>query len=263
VLSTAVSDPSDTAVLNAARGGVPVLIGAGMGMRAIARAAQWRPTKPEAPAPWETPACPELEREAGHLAEADAKAVLGRYGVRAPRELRASNPDEARAAAAEIDATVVVKVDGPAHKEKYGGVILGCTDPERAAAAAAQIGAPVLVCEEIRGGAEVLCGLVRDPLYGPIVVVGVGGSWAEAVGQTARAALGPISQADAERLVRAVEPLRHRLDDAEVTIVADTLVALGRVAHDFPRVSEIDVNPLVIRDGTGVALDGLIVLSDD
>jgi acetyltransferase len=263
VLSTAVSDPSDTAVLNAARGGVPVLIGAGMGMRAIARAAQWRPTKPEAPAPWETPACPELEREEGHLAEADAKSVLGRYGVRAPRELRAANPAEAHAAAAEIGATVVVKVDGPAHKEKYGGVILGCTDPDRAAAAAEQIGAPVLVCEEIRGGTEVLCGLVRDPLYGPLVVVGVGGSWAEAVGDTARAALAPISQADAERLVRSVGPLQHRLADAEVVIVAETLVALGRVAHDFPRVAEIDVNPLVIRDGTGVALDGLIVLSDD
>ena len=263
VLSTAVSDPSDTAVLNAARGGVPVLIGAGMGMRAIARAAQWRPTKPEAPAPWEKPACPELEREAGHLAEADAKAVLGRYGVRAPHEIRAANPTEAHAAATEIGATVVVKVDGPAHKEKYGGVILGCTDPERAAAAAEKIGAPVLVCEEIRGGAEVLCGLVRDPLYGPVVVVGVGGSWAEAVGDTARAGLGPISHADAERLVRSVGPLQHRLADAEISIVAETLVALGRIAHDFSRVSEIDVNPLVIRDGAGVALDGLIVLSDD
>jgi hypothetical protein len=57
--------------------------------------------------------------------------------------------------------------------------------------------------------------------------------------------------------------LQNRLADAEVVIVAETLVALGRVAHDFPRVAEIDVNPLVIRDGMGVALDGLIVLSDD
>ena len=262
VLSTAVSDPSDTAVLNAARGGVPVLIGAGMGMRAIARAAQWRPTVPEAPEPWQAPASPELDRASGHLAEADAKAVLARYGVRAPREIRAGDPAAARAAAEQIDATVVVKVDGPAHKEKHGGVILGCTDPDRAAAAAERIGGPVLVCEEIRGGAEVLCGLVRDPLFGPVVVVGVGGSWAEAVGDTARAALAPIGHGDAERLVRAVAPLRHRLDETEVGIVAETLVALGRVAHDHPRVSEIDVNPLVIRDGEGVALDGLIVLGE-
>ncbi len=263
VLSTAVSDPDDDVVHAASRGGVPVLIGAGMGIRAIARAARWSPTKPERPAQFPPIAAPELDRPAGHLAEADAKAVLARYGVAAPRELRAANPDEARAAAAEIDATVVVKSDGPAHKEKFGGVILGCADPERAAAAAEKIGGPVLVCEEIRGGAEVLCGLVRDASYGSVVVVGVGGSWAEAVGDTARAALAPISQGDAERLVLDVVPLAHRLDKASVETVAATLVALGRVAHDHPRVSEIDVNPLVIRDGVGVALDALIVLSDD
>jgi len=263
VLSTAVSDPDDDAVHAASRGGVPVLIGAGMGIRAIVRAAKWSPTKPERPAQLPSIAASELDRPAGHLAEADAKAVLARYGVAAPREIRAANPDEPRDAAAEIGATVVVKVDGPAHKEKYGGVILGCTDPEQAAVAAERIGAPVLVCEEIRGGVEVLCGLVRDPQYGAVVVVGVGGAWAEAVGDTARAALAPISQGDAESLVREVGPLQHRLDDVEVAIVAETLVALGRVAHDHARVSEIDVNPLIIRDGVGVALDALIVLSDD
>lgn len=263
VLSTAVSDPADECVLEAARGGVPVLIGAGMGMRAIARAAQWAPRVPEAPPAASPVEAPELDRPDGHLAEADAKAVLVRYGVSAPREIRAADPDGARRAAEEIGATVVVKADGPAHKEKHGGVILGCTDPDRAAAAAERIGGPVLVCEEVRGGAEVLCGLVRDPLYGPVVVVGVGGSWAEAVGDTARAALAPIGPGDAERLVRAVGPLAHRLGDDEVRAVADALVVLGRVARDHPRVSEIDVNPLVVRDGVGVALDALIVLAED
>jgi len=63
--------------------------------------------------------------------------------------------------------------------------------------------------------------------------------------------------------VRAVGPLVHRLGDDEVRAVADALVVLGRVAHDHPRVSEIDVNPLVVRDGVGVALDALIVLAED
>jgi acetyltransferase len=205
---------------------------------------------------------PELDRPAGHLAEADAKAVLARYGIAAPREERAADPQEARAAAERIGASVVVKVDGPAHKERDGGVVLGCATPDLAAAAAERIGQPVLVCEEIRGGAEVLCGLVRDPLFGPVVVVGVGGSWAEAVGDTARAALAPIARDDAERLVREVGPLAHRLGDADVAAVAEALVALGRVARDHQRVSEIDVNPLVVRAGEGLALDGLIVLGE-
>ena len=263
VLSTAVSDPDDEAVLAAARGGVPVLIGAGPGIRAGARAATWSPRFPSPAQSVEPIAAPELEQARGHLAEADAKAVLGRYGIAAPREIRAADPEAARAAAQALGTTVVVKVDGPAHKEKFGGVILGCTDPERAAAAAERIGAPVLVCEEVRGGIEVLCGMVRDPMYGPVVVVGVGGSWAEAVGDTARAALAPLEQSDAEELVRDVVPLQRRLDDVGVRVVAAALVALGRVAHDHPRVAEIDVNPLVLRDGVGLALDGLIVLSDD
>jgi hypothetical protein len=69
-----------------------------------------------------------------------------------------------------------------------------------------------------------------------------------------------LAHDDAERLVRDVGPLRHRLDDEEITIVAGALVALGRVALDHPRVLEIDVNPLVVAGGVGVALDGLIVL---
>ena len=263
VLSTAVSDPDDDVVHAAVRGDVPVLIGAGPGIRAIARAARWQPRIPDQLAACVAIEAPELEREAGHLAEADAKAVLARYGITGPREIRAANHVEARAAAAEIGATVVVKADGPAHKEKHGGVILGCTDPDRAAQAADKIGGPVLVCEEIRGGIEVLCGLVRDSLFDTVVVVGVGGSWAEAVAETARAALAPISQADAERLVREVRPLRRRLDAAGVSIVAGALVALGRLAQDHPRVAEIDVNPLVVRDGIGIALDGLIVLNGD
>ncbi len=260
ILSTATSDPDDDVVHTASRGGVPVLIGAGPGLRALARAAQWRPRRPESLAVAPPLAAPELEGAGGHLAEADAKALLVRYGLVAPREIRAADPERAADAAREIDATVVVKSDGPAHKERDGGVILGCRTPEEAAEAARAIGGPVLVCEEIRGGVEVLCGLVRDPQFGPVVVVGVGGSWAEAVGGTARAALAPIAVADASRLVRDVEPLAHRLDDRGIDAVASALVALGRAAADHPQIAEIDVNPLAVRDGGGVALDALIVL---
>jgi acyl-CoA synthetase (NDP forming) len=263
VLSTATSDPADDVVLAAAEGGVPVLIGAGPGLRALARAAAWRPRLPLDPAPSDAPAAPELQVAGSHLAEADAKALLARYGLVAPREMRAADPAAAAAAAAEIGTTVVIKSDGPAHKERDGGVILGCRTPDEASEAAARIGGPVLVCEEIRGGVEVLCGLVRDPQFGPVVVVGVGGSWAEAVGETARAALAPIALADAVALTREVVPLARRLDEAGIEAVASALVALGHAAADHPRIAEIDVNPLAVHPRGGIALDALIVLTDD
>ena len=128
----------------------------------------------------------------------------------------------------------MVKSDGPAHKERVGGVVLGLGDEAGVRAAAERLG-PVIVCEELRGGVEVLCGLVRDPGVGPMVVCGVGGSWAEPLRETARTMLAPLSQAEAERLVRDVAPVARRLDDAGVAAVAQTLVALGDAAAADPR----------------------------
>jgi len=106
----------------------------------------------------------------------------------------------------------------------------------------------------------VLCGLVRDPLYGPMVVCGVGGSWAEPVRDLARTELAPLDADAARALVRSVGPLAERLGADGVDAVATTLVALGRAAAELPRVREIDVNPLRVDGARAIALDALVVL---
>jgi hypothetical protein len=121
----------------------------------------------------------------------------------------------------------------------------------------------VIVCEELRGGVEVLCGMVRDPGTGPMVLCGVGGAWAEPMRETARTMVAPLSQAEAEALVRDVLPVARRLDDAGVTAVAQTLVALGDAAAADPRIAEIDVNPLCVLGDEAVALDALVVLEEE
>ena len=120
----------------------------------------------------------------------------------------------------------------------------------------------MIVCEELRGGVEVLCGVVRDPGVGPMVLCGVGGSWAEPMRETARTMLAPLSQAEAESLVRDVLPVARRLDDAGIAAVARTLVALGDAATADPRIAEIDVNPLRVTGGQTVALDALVVIKE-
>jgi acetyltransferase len=256
ILSTATADAPDHVLRTCAAEGVPVLKGHGPGLRAVAAAVAWAPTVPEVREGTPAPAANGATRP---LAEYDSRRLLGLAG---PSEERAATPDEAVAAAERIGFPVVVKSDGPAHKERVGGVVLGLRDADGVRAAAARLG-PVIVCEELRGGVEVLCGLVRDAAVGPMVVCGVGGSWAEPMRETARTMLAPLSQAEAEALVRDVAPVARRLDDAGVTAVARTLVALGDAAADDPRITEIDVNPLRVQGGDAVALDALVVVEED
>jgi acetyltransferase len=263
VLSTSTSDAPDAVVERCAAAGVPVLKGHGPGFRALAAVIAAAPAAAAAegaePAP-AAAALPALPAAGGPLPEVDSKAVLAAYGLRSPRERRAAGADDAVAAAEEIGYPVVVKADGPAHKERAGGVHLGIATPDAVRSATAACGGRVLVAEELRGGVEVLCGMVRDPLYGPMVVCGVGGSWAEPLRSLARTALAPLDAPGARALVRSVPPLAERLDAAGVDAVAATLVALGRAAAELGRVREIDVNPLRVAGGDAVALDGLVVL---
>ena len=189
--------------------------------------------------------------------------MLARYGIAGPAEREAATPSAAADAAVVLGPPVVVKRLGPAHKERTGGVVLGCLTPAAAGAAAERIGCPVLVCEDLRGGADVLCGVVRDPGFGPLVVCGLGGSLAEALSDATVSALAPLEQEDARALVGACRPLARGLDEADRHAVADVLVALGRLASHRPEIAAVDINPLRVTGGTAVALDALIVLEGD
>ncbi len=253
LLSTSTADASEGVLDTCAAAGVPFLKGHGPAFRALAAAAAWRPRLPDdrtAPPPR-----PAASGDLVALPEYDSRRLLGLAG---PREERAATPDEAAAAAVRIGFPVVIKADGPAHKERVGGVALGIVDAAAARAAAARMG-PVIVCEEIRGGVEVLCGLVRDPDFGPMVVVGVGGGWAEPLADAARTALAPLSGAEAEALVRDVACVAGRLDDRGIAAVANVLVVLGDAAVADPSIHEIDINPLRVSGGDAVALDALVV----
>ena len=255
---TADADPESLRAAGAA--GVPVLKGDGPALRAIGALARWRPRARATIDPGEAPSLPELDGATGHLSEHESRAVLARYGIAGPRERVASTPDEAADAARALGTSVVVKRHGPAHKERAGGVVLGCATPEATRAAAERIGVPVLVCEDLRGGADLLCGVVRDAQIGPLVVCGIGGSLAEALAETTVAALAPLAEDEALALVRSSPALAQGLHSKDQAAAASVLVALGRLAAHRPDVVAIDINPLRVSDGTATALDALIVL---
>jgi acyl-CoA synthetase (NDP forming) len=263
VIACATADADPDALRAAGAAGVPVLKGSGPALRAVGALARWQPRTRVAVEPAPAPRLPELDGATGHLNEYESRRVLARYGIAGPREHEASTPAAAADAAAALGPPVVVKRLGPAHKERDGGVALGLLTPGAAGAAAERIGCPVLVCEDLRGGVDVLCGVVRDAQFGPLVVCGIGGSLAEALAGATVSALAPLALEDALELVRSCRPLARGLDERGQRATAEVLVALGHLASQRPAIAAIDINPLRVTGGTAVALDALIVLEGD
>jgi acyl-CoA synthetase (NDP forming) len=211
------------------------------------------------------------------LSEHASKQLLAEYAVRAARERLVAAPGAAAAAAAELGFPVALKLCGAgiAHKTERDLVRLGVADAAAVERAAAELWARrrpedgevgLLVAEMLRGRRELIAGLVRDPQFGPCVMLGLGGILAEALGDVVFAAA-PLSRAEARALpgrLRAAHllgPFRGEpAVDAEA--LADVLEGLGRLAEARPDVASVDLNPLVVCEGRPVAADALVVLSD-
>ncbi len=239
---------------------LPLLRGSGAAIRALAAVAKRRSPR-ERVVPRDPPVdLSDLLSGTGALPELESAAALERYGIPFAPRRRASSPEEAAAAAEELGFPVVVKVDGPAHKSRVGGVVLNVGSREAASSAAAELGGRVLVAKQVPAGAEVLCGMVRDPLYGALVTVGVGGAVAEALSLTA-VALCPLDAQDADELVAAAPGLAAVATPAARAAIAQTLLALARLAVDHPEIAEVDLNPLILHADGAVAVDALVVVA--
>lgn len=224
-------------------------------MRALAAVASWRPMRRgvEVHEPLD---CPELA-SAGALPELESGTVLERYGVPVAPRVRTATSEAAVQAAERLGFPVVVKVDGPAHKAIAGGVVLGVTDAAAVADATVRLGGSVLVAKQVPAGIETFCGMTRDPDYGPIVAVGLGGRAIEAL-SLAAVALAPIGWERARALVAEAPGLARLATPVALDQLATIAVAVSRLAVEHPEVQAIDVNPVILSDADAVAVDALI-----
>jgi acyl-CoA synthetase (NDP forming) len=212
------------------------------------------------------------------LTEREAKEALAAYGLPVTRERLARTAEEAVGAAREIGAAVALKIDSPdiAHKTEAGAIRLNVSGDEAVRAAFAEVMAAarryapsatlngVLVQEMAPKGIEMMLGMINDPVFGPIVAVGLGGIYVEALKDVAYRAA-PVTPRDAaamlgelrsKKLLEGVRGMAPR--DTEALI--DAIVRLSWFAHDFrDAVAEIDVNPLVVLDRGVNVVDALIV----
>jgi acetate---CoA ligase (ADP-forming) len=238
---------------------IALLRGPRYGMRAIAAAARWKPRRPGQPS-IHSIELGDLLRP-GALPEHESSSVLERYGIPVARRRRATSAKDAARAASEIGFPVVVKRDGPAHKSKDGGVVLGLQDAAAVEMAATRLGLPVLVAAQVPPGLEVFCGLSRDPEVGPVLVIGLGGAAAEILpGKSACAA--PVTVETAREMIASSGTLSKVVPQAAVDAIARVLAAIGDLAVDHPEITAVDVNPLVVGAREAVAVDALVVVEN-
>ncbi len=205
---------------------------------------------------------PAIDLPPGALDEHRAKGVLDTLGIPTPRRYACNGRQEAHRAADHLARPLVVKVldAGVLHKTEVGGVHLDITDAAGLDCALDAIGAArVLVEEQASPGVELLVGARRDDAFGPIVLVGFGGTMAEALGDVA-IRLAPVSRAEARgmldelRLGALLDGFRG-LPTVDRDDLAGVIVTLGGFLAANEAVEEIEINPLRATSGGLVALD--------
>lgn len=211
-----------------------------------------------------------------NLSEYESARVLGAYGIPTARAVLVKTPPAAARAARRIGYPVVLKVcsAGAAHKTERGlvAVNLGRERELRAAFAAlrARAGATYdgdfLVQEMVSGSRELMIGMVRDAAFGPCVMFGLGGVFTEVL-QDVVFRVAPLRQADALAMARGIRARRligaiRGMKAVDLGLLSRSLMAVGRIGLDHPDVAAIDVNPLIVRGETPVAVDALVVIGD-
>ena len=199
----------------------------------------------------------------GWLTPAQAREVLESYGIPVVPERVCSDAADVTAAARELGYPAVVKTAvAGAHKTETGGVALGLQTKAEVEDAARRIGLPVIVQPQLSGSAELLAGVVQDPVFGPLVAFGPGGVFAELIGQ-AEFRIAPLTDADAEELVTGgkagmlVRGFRGN-PPADEAALMDLLHRLGRLGEDLPELAELDLNPVIAGPDGCVAVDARI-----
>jgi acetyltransferase len=213
------------------------------------------------------------------LSEVEGKEFLEAYGIPTTRTRIAKTEDEAVALASQMGYPVVMKVYSPQiiHKSDVGGVILNIKDEASVREAYRKILENVkknVPLAEIQGvtvqpmiqktGYELIIGSKKDPLFGPVIVFGMGGIFVELF-RDYSIGFPPLNQVLARRLIegtRAYQLLKgyRGLPPANIKRLEEVLVKFSEMLIDFPQIKEMDINPLMIVGDEAIALDVRILM---
>jgi len=220
----------------------------------------------------------DLIRTPGQLTEYQCKQILSKYGISITREALAASADEAVELARQIGYPVVLKVQSPQilHKTESGGIELNiCSDDEvrlaygkiinnaRNYMPGAQIHG-VLVQEMVKEGVEVIIGTTEDPVFGQVIMFGLGGIFVEAL-RDVSFRIAPIGYWDAKEMIKEIKGYRvlqgiRGKPPVDINAIIHTILKVSRLVADYgDDIKELDINPLVVFERGAKVVDALIV----
>jgi succinyl-CoA synthetase beta subunit len=207
------------------------------------------------------------------LSEYESSRLLMAYGIPTAKGILARDWDEVKKAAARIGYPVVLKVCSPevSHKTENGLVVVGLRNETDLETAFKRVGkaspvkdADYLVQEMIKGRRELVIGMVRDPQFGPCVMFGLGGILTEILGDvTFRPA--PLVESDAMEMLMEIRGNKilgavRGMEAVDLDSLVQCLMAMGKIGMANEEIQAIDVNPLIIKGNSPVAVDALVIL---
>jgi len=216
------------------------------------------------------------------LTEDESKKLLEYYGFPVVKTYVAKTADEAVTLARQIGFPVVLKVLSPhiTHKTDAGGVVLDINSEAEVIEAFEQIIKNVRNYNpkaEILGvtvqpmikkkGYEVILGAKTDPLFGPVILFGMGGIGVELF-RDFSIGLPPLNQTLARRLLEETKVYQllkgyRNVPPANIKLLEEIIVRFSQMLIDFPQIKEVDINPLLINEKEAYALDARIVINKE
>jgi acyl-CoA synthetase (NDP forming)/GNAT superfamily N-acetyltransferase len=209
-----------------------------------------------------------LSSGGGWQPAAVATQLLACYGIPTAAGRVVSTVEDAVTAAAGLGFPVVLKAADPdlVHKSDLGAVRLNLGDEqsvrEAYGAVAAALGVdapPVLVQRQLPAGVELVAGIVHDPLFGSLVMLGLGGVHTDVFADRALRLL-PLTEADAAGMWHGLRAARlltgyRGAPPVDTAAIEELVLRLGRLAEDLPEVAELDLNPVLAGPDGAVAVD--------
>ncbi len=215
------------------------------------------------------------------LSNTEAKAVLRAFHIPTSASINVTSAAEALVAAEGVGLPVAMKINSPdvTHKSDVGGVRLNIREPRsvrtafremmesvKARAPQARVsGVTIEPMLERPHAREIMIGIAPDPVFGPVISFGAGGTAVEIFADS-RVALPPLNEYLSRELIRGTRAARYLkafrdLPEADISKLTGVLQRVSEIACELPEVRELDINPLLVDEDGVIALDARIVVA--